>query len=274
MYGGIYGDLVGSIYEFSENKKHNKELMIRASKEEELLKPNSFYSDDTILIIAIADAILHGDDFDNYLRKYIRDNSAILDKPNYFKYMFSPNTIKWGNSDEQGCSYGNGAIMRVSPVAAMGKSYIKVTHDTIEATTPSHNHESAIKAALCVSNMIFFAKNGSDKATIKNMVDTYFKYDYNFDLDTLRDNMTFNYSCDDTMPLVLYCIFNSDSFDSAIRLCLSLGGDTDTNCCIVGSIAEYMYGMDEELKVSVNNYLPDEYKLVLRKAQSKCVVNE
>ena len=274
MYGGIYGDLVGSTYEFSEYNGHNKEFMIEASKKDDLLTSESFFSDDTILMMALVEAILKDGDFDYYLRKYVRDNSQVLNNDNYFKYMFSPNTIKWGNGEEMGYSYGNGAIMRISPVATMGKSFIKVTHDTIRATTPSHNHESAIKAALCVSNMIFFAKNGADKKYIKSVVDSYFKYDYDFDLDALRSRMKFNYSCDDTMPLVLYSLFNSNSFDEAIRLCLSLGGDTDTNCCIVGSIAEHMYGMDDELKIRVNNYLPDEYKLLLRKAQSKCVVND
>ena len=216
MYGGIYGDLVGSIYEYGENKSHNKDLMIKASREKELLKPESFYSDDTILIIAIADAILHGDDFDTYLRRYIRDNSGTLNKPNYFKYMFSPNTIKWANGEALGNSLGNGAIMRISPVATMGNSFIKVTHDTIAATTPSHNTQSAIKAALCISNMIFYAKNGASKECIKEVVDKYFKYDYDFDLDILRNKMRFNYTCDDTMPLVLYSLFNSDSLDSAI----------------------------------------------------------
>lgn len=266
MYGAIYGDLIGSLYEYKEYLLHNKELMIEASREEELLKPDSFYSDDTILTMAVLDATMHNGEYEEYLRKYILDNSGVVNREEYFKYMFSPNMIKWAEGEGMNNSFGNGAAMRISPIATLGNSLIKMTNDTIKATTPSHNSESAIKAALCVSHMIFFAKNGADKKYIKQVIDKYFKYDYDFDLDTLRSNMSFNYSCDDTMPLVLYSIFNSDSFDSALRLCLSLGGDTDTNCCIVGSIAEHMYGMDDELKLKVLSYLPDEYKLLLRKA--------
>lgn len=274
MYGAIYGDLIGSLYEYREYLLHNKELMIEASKRDNLLSKESFISDDTILTMAIADANLHNGDYDAYLRRYILDNCDVLTKEDYFKYLFSPNMIKWAKGDRCGNSYGNGAIMRISPIASMGKSFIKVTYDTIAATTPSHNSESAIKAALCVSHMIFLASQGAEVSYIKEVVDNYFKYDYDFDLDKLRTNMKFNYSCDDTMPLVLYSLFNSDSFDSAMRLCLSLGGDTDTNCAIVGSIAEHMYGMDDELKIQVIDYLPNEYKLLLRKCSNNFTVNK
>lgn len=269
MYGAIYGDLIGSLYEYREYLLHNKELMIKASMEDDLLKKDAFISDDTILTMSVLDSVLHSTDFEDNLRKYIISNSGYTNRDDYFKYYFSPNMIKWAEGKNEGKSYGNGAIMRISPIPVMGKSFIKVTHDTIAATSPSHNSVSAIKAALCVSNMIFFAKNGADKRYIKEIVDRYFSYNYDFDLDRLRSNMKFNYSCDDTMPIVLYSIFNSDSFDSAMRLCLSLGGDTDTNCCIVGSIAEHLYGMDEELKLRVLDYLPNEYKLLLRKSSGR-----
>lgn len=264
MYGAVYGDLVGSIYEYREFIKHNAEAMIKASEEAELLTDECFISDDTILTVAVAEAMERELDFEENIRKYILDNSGPVNRENYFKYLFSPNTIKWANGETNGVSIGNGAIMRISPVGNLCKTLLLLTHDTIKVTTPTHNSESAIKAALCVSNMIYLARNGSGKSYIKKVVDNFFPYNYDFNLNDLRREMKFNYSCEETMPLVLYVIFNTNNFDDAIRMTLSLGGDTDTNCCIVGSIAEALYGMPEYLKDKVDKYLPKEYIPILR----------
>ena len=89
MYGAIYGDLIGSLYEYREYLLHNKELMIEASKREDLLSDSSFISDDTILTMAVADAYIHGLDYEDVLKRYIMDNSNELNRDGYFKYMFS-----------------------------------------------------------------------------------------------------------------------------------------------------------------------------------------
>ena len=124
MYGAIYGDLIGSLYEYREYLQHNKELMIEASKKEKLLTPDCFYSDDTILTIAIAEAVKKDLDFDETLRRYVLDNSKPLNRENYFKYAFSPNIMGWARGEKEGFSQGNGALMRISPIPFIGKSSI------------------------------------------------------------------------------------------------------------------------------------------------------
>lgn len=269
MYGAVYGDLVGSLYEYREYVRHSVEDMIKASNKSILLTKECFISDDTILTVAVAEAMEHELDFEENIRKYILDNSEPTNRDDYFKYIFSPNTIKWAKGEGNNASIGNGAIMRISPVGNLCKTLLLLTHDTIKATTPSHNSESAIKAALCVSNIIYLARTGSTKSYIKKVVDNYFPYNYDFNLDELRKGMKFNYSCDETMPLVLYVIFNTNNFDDAIRMMLSIGGDTDTNCCIVGSIAEALYGLPNNIKDEVDEYLPKEYIPILRYTNCK-----
>lgn len=263
MYGAIYGDLIGSLYEYREFIRHSKEDMIKASNKSELLTDECFISDDTILTIAIRDAYLNGALYEEYLRKYILDNSNKLDRENYFKYSFSPNMIKWAKGNGSSNSIGNGAMMRISSVPELSESYLVAFNETINATLPTHNTPEALKATMCISTIIYLAKINFSKSMIKKIIDEQYNYKYDFNLDELRTNMIFNTTCNETIPLILYVIFNTDNFDDALRLTLSLGGDTDTNCAIVGSIAEALYGIKDEIKNKCDLFLPDEYKKVL-----------
>ena len=265
MFGAIYGDLVGSIYEYYEFLSHDKSRMIKASNEAELLKEDSFISDDTILTIAVLDAIKNNLRYEETIRRYILDNSAKLNKENYFEYLFSPNTIKWANGMSPGNSNGNGAMMRVSPIPFLRETYISVYNDVIEETQITHNSNEALYAALCISNIIFLGQAHYSLKKIKEIIDKYFPCDYNYSLDDLRNNMKFNYTCRETLPICLYALFNTSNFDDAIRLTLSIGGDTDTNCAIVGSMAESIYGISEDTKSKILAYLPEEYKNLLIK---------
>lgn len=263
MYGAIYGDLVGSIYEYQEYIRHNKEEMIKASNKADLVTKESFISDDTILTIAVLEALKKDLCYEETIRRYVLENSQKLNRDNYFDYLFSPNMIKWAKGEKSGNSIGNGALMRISPIPNLKDSFILMNNEVLEATSVSHNSKQALAAAVCLSNIIYLAKEGYDKKRIKGIVDKYFNYQYKYDLNDLRDNMHFNYTCEDTLPLCLYAFFSTDNFDDAIRLTLSLGGDTDTNCCIVGSMAEALYGISEDKKQIVEEKLPDEYKRIL-----------
>ena len=66
MWGAIIGDLAGSIYEFEQVKRITK---INIS---DLITSNSFFSDDTILTIAILDAILNDNDYEKFNRTCTR----------------------------------------------------------------------------------------------------------------------------------------------------------------------------------------------------------
>lgn len=254
MYGAIIGDLAGSIYEYEQTKE------IKNIEVDNLIEEASFYSDDTILTIAIADAIIHDKKYDEYLRKYIKKYSNY--KPNfkpYFKTPFSPSLIKWANSDYNGESIGNGAMMRISPVGYLFNTEEEIIENSRLATIPSHNSEEAVDCATKIALIIFYLRRGLtleeiyDKLSIKN---------------NLTPFTNFNTTCRKTIDNCLYTLYHSNSFEDAIKKTIFLGGDTDTNACIVGSMAEALYGIDNELIEKANSKIPKEFVKVLSQSRN------
>ena len=254
MYGAIIGDLAGSIYEYDQIKK------IKSIKVNEIIEDNAFYSDDTILTIAIADAILNGGDYGKYLRQYVQLYSSY--KPNfepYFKTPFSLGLMKWAKSDVTGTSVGNGAMMRISPVGYMFNKEEDVIKNARLATIPSHNSEEAILSATKIALIIYYIRNGLSLNEIYTKLNISLK---------LTSFTKFNTACNETIDNCLYVLYNSGCFEDAIRKIISLGGDTDTNACIVGSMAEALYGIDNELIIRANSKLPNEFVKVLKLARN------
>jgi len=251
MYGAIIGDLAGSIYEYDQIKK------VKNIEIKNLIEENSFYSDDTILTIAILDAILNDKNYEKYLREYIKKYSNY--KPNfkpYFKTTFSPSLMKWANNESVGNSLGNGAMMRISPIGYMFDSEIDVIKNVRLATIPSHNSEEALNCATKIALIIFYLRKGLNKEEIfkKLKIKPQFK-----------PFTKFNYTCSETIDNCLYTFYNSTGFEEAIRKAIYLGGDTDTNACIVGALAEAAYGVSSELIEETNKKLPDEFVKILSK---------
>ena len=245
MWGAIIGDLAGSIYEFGQIKE------ISQVEVRNLIEDNSFFSDDTILTIAILDAILNNENYEFYLKKYAKDYAAY--KPNfnpYFKNVFSPGFSNWVNGDIPGISKGNGAMMRISPVGYFFNTKEEVIKNVQLATIPSHNSLEAVNCATKVAMVIYLARSGLSKEEIIKELNLDFSY-----IPFIKFNMT----CNDTISNCLYATFTSNSFDESIRKVISYGGDTDTNACIVGSMAEALYGIDEKLIDEAKAKIPDKF---------------
>jgi len=250
MLGAIIGDLAGSIYEFEQIKN------CHSIKVKNIIEENSFFSDDTILTVAIADAILNNIDYETKLKEYALeyDNKIPKDIP-YFKSMFSPNFTNWAKGNFQGISSGNGSMMRISPVGYLFNTEEDVIKNSYLATIPSHNSKDAIDCAKTVALIIFYAKQGLSKQEIIDKLNLKIK----------KPNIEkFNYTCIDTIDLCLYSLFNANNFEESIKLALSFGGDTDTNACIVGSMAEAMFGIDEDLKQKAISKLPQNFKKIIK----------
>ena len=251
MYGTIIGDLAGSIYEFDQTKK------ITNIKTDELIKENSFYSDDTILTIAVIDAIINKRDYGKTLRKYIREYSNY--KPDfspYFKTSFSPNLIKWANSKDVGTSIGNGAMMRISPVGYLFNSEDDVIKNARLVTIPSHNSKESIECATKIALIIFYLRKGYSIDEIYKILSINPEY---------RPFEKFNTTCYETIYNCLYVVKNSNNFEDAIKKTLYMGGDTDTNSAIVGGIVEAIYGIDDSLIEKVNDRIPKQFTQILKK---------
>lgn len=245
MWGAIIGDLAGSIYEFDQTKK------VTPVTVNNIIEDSSFYSDDTILTIAILDAYLNDKDYEKYLKEYALN---FLDyKPNhqpYFQRPFSPGFIKWTTSNVEGKSNGNGAMMRISPIGYLSKTEEELITNTTLATICSHNNEESISGATTIAKFIYLAKKGYTKEDIFKKLNIKIKF-IPFE--------KFNMTCATTIDNCLYAIASTNSFEDAIRLVISFGGDTDTNACIVGGMAEALYGIDNKLIEQAREKIPENF---------------
>ena len=252
MLGAIIGDLAGSIYEFEQFEK------VKPIKINNIIEENAFFSDDTILTIAIADAIINNMSYEKKLKKYaIKYGNFVPKNIPYFKTMFSPGFTKWARENIQGESVGNGAMMRISPVGYLFNTEEEVKRNSYLATIPSHNTKEAIESAEMIALIIFYSRQGLSKKAIIDKLNLKIK----------KPKITeFNYTCSSTIDVCLYSLFNANNFEDSIRLAISFGGDTDTNACIVGSMAEAMIGINDDLKEKAIKKLPDEFINILNKA--------
>ena len=264
MLGAIIGDVAGSYYEVLEIKYYKDNKMPRPYEERikvldrnvELFTNDSSVTDDSILTCSIYDAIVNGDCcYEEYLRKYgKREIELGLDQ--YGRSRFGKGFVDWLNGNYQGESYGNGASMRISPVGYLFDSLEEVKKQSRLATIPSHNNEEAIKGAECVAVSIYLLRNGYDKELLKKYIEKNY-YNLNYDLETLQRTYVFSSKTLNSIPQALYVFLISNSFEDSIRKAISIGGDTDTIACIVGSLSEAYYGIDDTMKEKVKPYLRD-----------------
>lgn len=251
MYGAIIGDLAGSEFEFDQIKK-----ITPIEIKKDLINELSFFSDDSILTIAILDAIINDKNYEFYLKKY--GNEYIKYKPNikpYFETSFSPGFIKWMSGESLGKSKGNGAMMRISSVGYLFNNETDIINNAKMATMVSHDSQEAIECSTLIALIIYYARKGLTKEQIIEKTNINLKY---------KPFDKFNVTCSDTIDNCLYALFNSNSFEDSIKKVISYGGDTDTNACIVGSMAEAMYGIDKNLIVEANKKIPKQFVKTLQ----------
>ena len=255
MWGAVIGDLAGSIYEYQQTKHFSK------LNPKELINEKSFYSDDTILTIAILDAILNDKNYEYYLKKYAKN--FLTYKPEftpYFKGIFSPGFTKWALDQENGKSIVNGAMMRISAVGYLFSNKKDIINNARLVTIPSHNSLEAINSATMVALIIFLARLGSSKEEIIKKLNLKLNY---------SDFNGFNTTCYKTIDNCLYALFTSNSFEESLLKVISFGGDTDTNACIVGSMAEALYGIPNKLIEEAKKKIPNDFSSLLDKGYSK-----
>lgn len=243
MFGAIIGDIVGSVYEWHNIK----------TKDFLLFREDCFFTDDTVMTVAVAEALRSGgkpDDFIDAMKKYGRLYPNAGYGGRFGRWLFS-------NDREAYNSWGNGSAMRVSPVG-----WFYVTLDEIEQAAKvcaavTHNHPEGIKGAQATAAAIFLAQSGKSKAEIKAYVESTYDYNLNRTLDEIRPTYRFNESCQETVPEAIIAFLESVDFEDAIRNAISLGGDSDTLAAITGSIAEAAYGVPDEIMNKALGYLDE-----------------
>ena len=265
MLGAIIGDIVGSIYEFDNIKTKNFNLFTN----------EMFFTDDTVMTIAIADAIINGAKPENFILSMKKWGGDYIDKSYGASFI---NWLKSENSEPYN-SWGNGSAMRVSPcgwIAKLSEPFeegLKLTEDLAKKSAEvTHNHPEGIKGAQATVSSIFFMRHGKSKNAIeeyknklKDYIQNKYKYDLNFTLNEIRPSYDFNESCQKTVPQAIVSFLESENFEDAIRNAISIGGDSDTLGAITGSIAEAAYGIPEDIKEKAINYLDNEIKELYNK---------
>lgn len=225
MLGAITGDIIGSPYEFLGFKSIDFPLFSEQSR----------FTDDTVLTVAVADALLHDLDYAQTLKDYGR---------RYPDAGYGGSFHKWLQSDSMAPynSWGNGSAMRTSPIGFLCDNATIVLQTAKLCAQVTHNHYEGYKGAQAVSYGIFLATQGTSKKEIKNEICNWFRYDLSACLDEMRPGYRFDVSCQGTVPAAFIAFFESTDYESAVRNAISLGGDADTLACISGSLAEAFYG--------------------------------
>ena len=225
MLGAISGDVLGSIYEFNNNKSIDFDLFNKFCK----------YTDDTVLTIATADCLLNKGNFAQYYKKYYLD---------YPDKGYGGNFKEWGSSSslEPYNSWGNGSAMRVSPVGFAFNSLEFALINAKKSAKVTHNHPEGIKGAQAVAAAIYMARSGLSKKEIKEFIEKKFYSKLDKSLDEIRPYYSFDLSCQGSVPQAIIVFLESDGFEDSIRKAISIGGDSDTIACITGGIAEAYYG--------------------------------
>ncbi len=244
MIGAIIGDIVGSRFEFKNHLNTDFQLFTK----------DCSFTDDTICTVAVADALLNNMPFEHSLRhwclKYPTPKGSY--GGSFAMWLHSHNPMPYN-------SFGNGSAMRVSPCAWFYNNRAKTLANARQSAECTHDHPEGIRGAMCVADCIYHARLGSKKHEIKELVINQYGYNLDMTCDSIRKTNTFNETCQITVPQAIVAFLESADFVSAIRLAVSIGGDSDTIAAITGSIAEAFYkDIPKDIFTTAFTYLPRE----------------
>jgi ADP-ribosylglycohydrolase len=225
MLGTLAGDIVGSIYEWNNIKTAVFPLFQEQCR----------FTDDSVLTVALAESILTGEAYAPVMRRYCR---------RYPDAGYGRNFLSWAQSDDAPAyySYGNGSAMRISPAGWAFDSLEQVLEKAEEYSSVTHDHPEGVKGAQATAAAVYLARTGATKGEIAAFVAGRFGYDLSRSCDEIRPGYSFDVSCQGTVPQALTAFLESTDFENAIRLAISLGGDSDTLAAITGGVAQAYYG--------------------------------
>ena len=242
MIGAVAGDIVGSVHEFQPIK----------TKDFPLFSPRSRFTDDSVLTIAVAKAILEGSSYREAIHSFGRSYPDAGYGGRFIGWLASPDPKPYQ-------SFGNGSAMRVSPVGFAFETVEEVLSEARESAVCSHDHPEGIKGAQATALAIFRARKGSGKKEIRKEIEGRFGYDLGRRLREIRPSYSFDETCQGSVPEAIISFLESVSWEDAVRNAVSLGGDADTLACIAGGIAEAFYGpLPDAVVREVRSRLPAE----------------
>lgn len=240
MYGAILGDMIGAPYEFDRGNK---------SKEFPLYQRGTQFTDDSVMTIAVAEALMDtigktDDEIKTVLVTFMQKWGKKYPNAGYggmfYQWLREKAPKPYG-------SFGNGSAMRVSSAGWLADTIKETRRLARLSAEVTHNHPEGIKGAEATASAIFLARTGSTKEDIKDYIIQEFGYDLSRTCDEIRPSYHHVETCQQTVPEAITAFLEGESFEDVIRTAVSLGGDCDTLTCIAGGIAEAFYGIPEEM---------------------------
>jgi ADP-ribosyl-[dinitrogen reductase] hydrolase len=251
MIGAIAGDMIGSPYESRPIKTVAFPMAVEA------------FTDDTVMSIAVAHAILSGADFGASIKCFAQQYPNLPYGGSFWHWIWDPNSIPY-------YSYGNGSAMRVSAVGFAFESIEEVMAQAKRSAEVSHNHPEGIKGAQATALAVFLARKGEDKATIRKQIETRFAYPLDGCVEEIRADYCFDVTCQGSVPESIVAFLDAKDYASAVKNAISLGGDADTMACIAGGIAQAYYkAIPADIVRQVRQNLPDALLAVLDRFNQK-----
>lgn len=226
MLGAIAGDVIGSVHEHAAPRdKHAFRLFTSEST----------FTDDTVMTVAVANALRSGADYAQAFRTWGRRYPDVGYGGFFRRWLLVSSARPYG-------SYGNGSAMRVSPVAWVADEPLVVENEAERSAAVTHDHPEGVRGARAVAAAVLLARQGGDKPALRALLEARFGYDCSVSLEEWRRRGGFDVTCQGTIPRAAAAVLESTDFEDALRNAISLGGDTDTNAAIAGAIAEPLYG--------------------------------
>lgn len=256
MYGALLGDMIGAPYEFDRGNK---------AKEFPLFCEYSHFTDDSVMTIAVAEALLDYQFWEDEdikagliecMRKWGKKYPNAGYGRKFYHWLHARHPEPYG-------SYGNGSAMRVSSAGWLFDTLEETRHMARLTAEVTHNHPEGIKGAEATASAIFLARTGHSKAEIKDYIVKEFGYDLSRTCDQIRPGYYHNESCQKTVPEAITAFLEGTDFEDVIRTAVSLGGDCDTLTCIASSIAEAFYGVPAILEAECKSRLPEDMLYIL-----------
>jgi ADP-ribosylglycohydrolase len=253
MLGAIVGDIVGSPFEYARHK----------SKSFELFSDGSSFTDDTICLIAVADALLDGSDPAATLRRWCRRYPAPVGG-----YGTRFHTWVFDSTMGPYHSKGNGAAMRVAPAAFLARSAREVIELARRVTAVTHDHPDGLKGAEATALAIWLARDGASPPEIAARIEADYGLDLSESVDEIRRRYRYSELCLETAPEAIVCALKAESFEDALRNAVSLGGDADTLAAIAGAVAEPLFGIPEAVRADALSCLDDRLRSVFHRFEA------
>lgn len=240
MLGAIFGDIVGSVYEFNNTNNYNFPL----------LSDRSRLTDDSLMTLAVAKALMEtwGQPDDAIRAALVREMRDFGRR--YPNGGYGGRFRQWLVSDDPQPygSFGNGSAMRVSPAGWLYGTMEETLHAAKLTAEVTHNHPEGIKGAQAIAAGIFLARSGQDKDAILEYITQNFGYDLTRTLDEIRPTYGFYEICQKSVPEAIRAFYEGTDYEDVIRKAVALGGDSDTIACMAGALAEAYYGMPEAFR--------------------------